>query len=51
MEGETWTDAHLEHREPIRINPNDVVDHSKDGNYKQVYNRGKFQHRTDLEEY
>lgn len=38
-------------REDFRMNPNEVKDDSTKGNYKNMWNRAKFQSKSDAEAY
>ena len=48
-EHETMTEAHLYN--PVRMDPNSVVDQSNNKNYKNMWNRATYQHKADLEAY
>ena len=51
-EHETMTEAHiLQDKEPVHLDSNKVLDDSVLANYKPMYNRASFQHKSDIDAY
>lgn len=51
-EHETMTEAHiLKDKDPVHMDANKVQDDSMQANYRPMYNRVSFQHKSDIDAY